>query len=60
MEKANKTIEELINKTKFAEHHDYGNNNVNTILGVDEKNAPITFKFNDQRATISRLCKKGY
>lgn len=59
MEKANKTIEELINKTKFAEHYNDDNSSVNAILGVDEKNAPITFKFNDQRPTIALFGRSG-
>lgn len=59
MEKANKTIEELINKTKFAEHHNNDDSSVNAILGVDEKNAPITFKFNDQRSTIALFGRSG-
>lgn len=59
MEKTNKTIEELINKTKFAEHHNNDDSSVNAILGVDEKNAPITFKFNDQRSTIALFGRSG-
>lgn len=59
MEKANKTIEELINKTKFVKHYNNDDSSVNAILGVDEKNSPITFKFNDQRSTIALFGRSG-